>query len=151
MQSGLSISHVRGPGLSNSTSGLVICVFSKSWDLPDHISGISGQRKKYDLSIHVYTSRLIDFCGHFKNILNDLSDKFKRMFAITLELCFGVFGRGDKFLTKSRTCLFPLRTWLLSFEQVPGLMVHRKICSGLAMEHKITLIIYNIFLYNGRF
>ncbi len=52
-KSGLSISHVRRPGLSNLAPGLAISALNKSSRLAVHISATSGPRIKYDLSIHI--------------------------------------------------------------------------------------------------
>ena len=56
---GLSISHVRRPGLSNLAPGLASSALNKSSGLAVHISATSGPRIKYDLSIHIYIFKVI--------------------------------------------------------------------------------------------
>ncbi len=95
------ISHIRRPGLGNSTPGLVICAYNKSWDLSVHISGTSGPRKKCDLSTHIYPQRHIHFYGHSKDIMNAISGKCKRSVCNCLRtMSLGILGSGDKLLTR---------------------------------------------------
>ena len=64
--SGLSISHVRRPGLSIFTLGLAHFALNKSLDLSGHISASIDTRTKYDPSICIYVSQAIHFFHQIK-------------------------------------------------------------------------------------